>query len=1043
MTFEELSARRRSYVDSARANGFEEGLRNLLSELYPDNAHFIYELLQNAEDAGAREVIFDLRSEGLQVEHDGKRLFDLRDIESITGIGQSTKKDDATTIGKFGVGFKAVFAYTETPVIHSGEHAFVIQDLFVPTQVAAAARSERTTFWFPFNRADKPTARAVDEVANALCDLLPTTLLFLNNIQLIACSLPDGDELLIERVALDEHIIKIESTDDEGSASYWYRISGDVDVDGRSFPAAAAFELEASGVQPKGLTGFSVKPADGQVFIYFPAVKETSGLRFHIHAPFASTVARDSVRDDPGNDALIDGISELIVEALPAMRDAGLITDGLLKALPNKSDVLPDRYDVVRDRIAEAFENDELTPLAGGGHAPSVQLFRGESSLRAALAIGDANFLQRFSAYDTDPRLGWIRSAEGRAGAFLNALSATDFTVMHLAGLLAQTTADAGARKRWDEWLAAKPDDWLRGLYSALGGLAQRNSPFLLHHAWKSVPFIRVQYGGGTTHVAGHSAYMPTARGLCGDWLVIDALAVFDDEWDAGDDRARKALREFYDSAGVRPWDAAAQLDARLGLYSQHPPVITDGHLADLVALNLLIQRNAVTPGAYADRPIFVAVQPDGTRRWAAAREIYLDDPFVTTGLGALYHHPAYQGNPLLRLAPEYAGESFDIATLAKTLEATVGLVIKRVPVWGNQRFDKQWRWDGKETQYMVSRDWVIPHFDAVVATEDEVLVRSLWHLVSSADGDYADAAYRSNASTRSHIIESQLLQALQSTPWILDRDGNLRYPDDVTADDLAEGLSMPPKAPLLERAGFGRKAAANLQRQREDEDAARTLGFESPAEVRRLAELRKQNPEKFSAFMEDLEAAVRLPDGVTVSPEGRARRARQSSADAPVRRYENRVRSVYVAEPGHLSASRGYLRQHYTNGDGVMVCQACSSAMPFKLSGEYYFEAVQFVTDTERDLRENRLAMCPTCAAKYRHARGTSVEDLRDDLLTQDVGSRGSITVDVVLAGVSGRLRFVGKHAIDLQAALKASEGYRTASDEYENSDMGSDGWL
>ncbi|WP_131802469.1 sacsin N-terminal ATP-binding-like domain-containing protein [Parafrankia soli] len=158
-TFEALSSRRHAYVEAARENGFEEGLRKLLADLYPDNAHFIYELLQNAEDAGAHEVVFDLRADGLEVKHDGTRLFDLQDIDSITGIGQSTKSDDATKIGKFGVGFKAVFAYTQTPVIYSGEHAFAIHDLFVPVSVKVGARDAWTTFWFPFDRFDKPAAR--------------------------------------------------------------------------------------------------------------------------------------------------------------------------------------------------------------------------------------------------------------------------------------------------------------------------------------------------------------------------------------------------------------------------------------------------------------------------------------------------------------------------------------------------------------------------------------------------------------------------------------------------------------------------------------------------------------------------------------------------------------------------------------------------------------------------------------------------------------------------------------------------------------------
>ena len=43
-----LRKRRSDWVRANRENNFEEGILNLLTELYPDNAHFIYELLQNA-----------------------------------------------------------------------------------------------------------------------------------------------------------------------------------------------------------------------------------------------------------------------------------------------------------------------------------------------------------------------------------------------------------------------------------------------------------------------------------------------------------------------------------------------------------------------------------------------------------------------------------------------------------------------------------------------------------------------------------------------------------------------------------------------------------------------------------------------------------------------------------------------------------------------------------------------------------------------------------------------------------------------------------
>ncbi|MEV6927604.1 hypothetical protein AB0M46_24315 [Dactylosporangium sp. NPDC051485] len=746
-TFDELSADRRAYVHWARKNGFEEGLRNLLSDLYPDNAHFIYELLQNAEDAGAREVTFDLRSDGLRVEHDGSRLFGLRDIDSITGIGQSTKKDDATTIGKFGVGFKAVFAYTQTPVIHSGNHSFAIHDLFIPVPVAAAAHRGRTTFWFPFDRADKPAQRAVKEVAHALRMLSSTTLLFLNNIERIACSLPGDEAVLLERVALDEHVIKIVGAHEDRRASYWYRITGDIEVAGKVCPVAAAFALDATSTEPTVSSKFSVKPAKGRVYIYFPAAKETSGLRFHIHAPFASTVARDSVRDDPGNDELLNGIGELIARALPAMRDDGLITDGLLSALPNDRDDLPGRYVVLRERIVDAFDSEPVTPVAGGGHARAGLLLRSShAAIRNALSIEDANFIRGFAYEDDEPPVGWLRSADGRAGTFLNSLPAIDFGRDELLEVFEVVSGPGVVEPSWFVWISAKTDGWLRELYVALGVLSQEDAsdPFAmreLRNVLGAAPLIRVWQGNDIDHIAGSNAYLPTAPDLRADRLVIDPLVIFDDEG-RSKTREHRFLRQFYEIAGVRPWDQAAQLDIRLSNYRTQAASVTEDHLADLSALKELIDRRAVTPGTYAGMPIFVAVRHDGTRHWASARATYLDDPFVATGLTALYQSREYRDKPPSLLAPEYAKRSFDVAALAKTLEAISDLNVIRVPIGKNPKFEYSWHWDGRENHNMVDRDWVIPHFHAIVSTEDEALLRTLWRVVTTTDGACGDAVY-------------------------------------------------------------------------------------------------------------------------------------------------------------------------------------------------------------------------------------------------------------------------------------------------------------
>ena len=95
----------------------------LLGQLYSDRTHFIFELIQNAEDAGATELTFELFDDRLELRHDG-RPFSPADVRGICGVTAGTKTEDLTQIGKFGIGFKSVYAYTNSPSVFSGEEHF-------------------------------------------------------------------------------------------------------------------------------------------------------------------------------------------------------------------------------------------------------------------------------------------------------------------------------------------------------------------------------------------------------------------------------------------------------------------------------------------------------------------------------------------------------------------------------------------------------------------------------------------------------------------------------------------------------------------------------------------------------------------------------------------------------------------------------------------------------------------------------------------------------------------------------------------------------
>ena len=154
----------------------------LLADRYDDRAHFIFELLQNAEDAlarrqgleGSRAINFALKKNELRVSHFG-RPFDVPDVRGICGIAESTK--DLTSIGRFGIGFKSVYAFTDRPEVHSGTEDFAIDNYVWPTATSRITRGpDETVIVLPLKPGDN---KAHQDIAQGLQRLGPSTLLFL------------------------------------------------------------------------------------------------------------------------------------------------------------------------------------------------------------------------------------------------------------------------------------------------------------------------------------------------------------------------------------------------------------------------------------------------------------------------------------------------------------------------------------------------------------------------------------------------------------------------------------------------------------------------------------------------------------------------------------------------------------------------------------------------------------------------------------------------------------------------------------------------
>ena len=182
--------------------------------------------------------------------------------------------------------------------------------------------------------------------------------------------------------------------------------------------------------------------------------------RFHIHAPFASTVARDSVQDCQANDELRDRIADLVAESMHSIRDQGLLDVRFLATLPNDKDQLSHFCAPIREQLIEEFNQMKLTPMKHGGHAPASGCYRGRRDLSDL--ISDEDLATLLGKCCSQPL--WIANPQQKnqqEDNFLSMLGIFEWTVKDLVKEL-ENFEDI------TKWLNKKSNAWHQKLYAFL-----------------------------------------------------------------------------------------------------------------------------------------------------------------------------------------------------------------------------------------------------------------------------------------------------------------------------------------------------------------------------------------------------------------------------------------------------------------------------------------------------------------------------------------------------------------------------------------------
>ena len=407
------------------------GYKNIVQDLYAENAHFVFELIQNAEDAGATSVTFILTDKGVFFLHNGARDFTvtsasnekldtkngtLGDLNSILSVGNSNKKFEGNKIGKFGCGFKSVFCYTDTPVLINKDLKIKIIDhiyfercpesevneyntsILSEAQKASVnlnlEKDGSTIIYLPFNKVN-----SVNNINNFYADVrnrlqgLTAPLLFMENISDIkiiingSCQRYHKEESQVP-INSDIELHKIVHYDPDNVFYFWKFSRSDKELKKYSV-------LFKSSENWNTLQFIKDDSKFSNIYCYFATNVPYSG--YIIHGSFQLTPSREQIKEIPRNETLKAHLEQLAVDSIPVLRQQNAYQDEIIdfiERFASKQNQL--------DSFLNYAETEELLPCGLGVYSKlknarffntSLQSVFSQSDIRKLFEDGAINLI--------------------------------------------------------------------------------------------------------------------------------------------------------------------------------------------------------------------------------------------------------------------------------------------------------------------------------------------------------------------------------------------------------------------------------------------------------------------------------------------------------------------------------------------------------------------------------------------------------------------------------------------------------------------------
>lgn len=461
----------------------------LLADRYADRTHFIFELLQNAEDALARRstsdkrisasIKFEISENSLAVCHYGK-LFDENDVKGICGIAESTK-NELTAIGRFGIGFKSVYSFSDMPEIHSGNEHFAVENYVLPKEIPAIELKENETrIILPLN--PEKRLEYYNEIVLGIKRINLNCLLFLRHIEEIEWSTNGEDKGIFIRSKSKQYDVNVREIELSGSTNTgdipserWLVFSKEVSNGINAELVEIAFLMNDRRIQPV---------PHSPLVVFFPTEKQTA-LGFLIQGPYRTTPSRDNIpTKDEWNQKCANETSILVIESLRWLRDNNMLDIEGLQCFPidkTKFDGT-NMFSGLFDMVKTACISEPLLPRYKDGYVSAKEsLIASTKELRELLF----NALHLSDLFDGKNKLLHEEISEDRNSDLrrylINDLDATEITPEKMISSIGVA------------FLEKQENQWISSFYEFL------NKQKALHEKLRSMPIIRLS---NSEHIA-------------------------------------------------------------------------------------------------------------------------------------------------------------------------------------------------------------------------------------------------------------------------------------------------------------------------------------------------------------------------------------------------------------------------------------------------------------------------------------------------------------------------------------------------------------